>query len=87
MIPALVLAFLVGWPQPGPGPSAAPASSCQWQAPAGDPAANPWTFYGDPLVAPREVVCLRPEWIYIGQYRALYPGVCWSRRIYRRHAW
>jgi len=77
MIPTLVLAFL---------------ASSQWQAPAGDPAANPWPFYGDPLVGPREVVCLRPEWLYIGMYkgapvRGWYPGTCWSRRIYRRYVY
>jgi hypothetical protein len=38
------------------------------------------------------VVCLRPEWLYIGVYRGAavrgwYPGTCWSRRIYRRYVY
>ncbi len=92
MIPTLVFAFLVGWPQPGPARSAAPASSYHWVQPSPNPNGQSWPFYGDPMVGPREVVCLRPEWLYIGVYRGAavrgwYPGTCWSRRIYRRYVY
>jgi len=88
MIPALVLAFLVGWPMGGSVPGqtdgaiGSSKSSYHWVQPhPGD--AQPWPFYGT-TVGPRDIVCRPPEWLYIGTARAWYPGVCWSRRAYLR---
>ena len=92
MIAALVLAFLVGWPSYGhvPGQTGGAIgtgskSSYHWVQPAPDPVhpLKPWPFYGD-IVGPRDIVCWPQEWVFIGTYRALYPGVCWTRRAYLR---
>jgi hypothetical protein len=94
MIATLVLAGLVAWPMGGtsvPGQtggaisSGASKSSYHWVQPAPDPVnpPKPWPFYGT-VVGPRDIVCWPQEWVFIGKYRALYPGVCWSRRAYLR---
>lgn len=94
MILSLILAgALVGWPQAGTSVlgqqggaiGGQPSNTYQWKAPAGAPGANPWPFYGDPLVGPRELVCYKAEWLYIGTAKVWYPGVCWNQRIHRRY--
>ena len=90
LIPALVLAFLLGgWPTGSvPGQSGGAIGSSQpsyhWVEPHPGPGARPWPFYGDPKVGPRDVVCRPAEWVYVGPYRGWYPGTCWTRRAYRR---
>lgn len=94
MLTALILVgALVGWPQAGASfPSSAPstANTYSWVQPHPGQAGrdyNPWPFYGDPLVGPREVVCYKADWYFIDKTALWYPGVCWSQRIHRRYVY